>query len=232
MRRLRLRIALGAAVIACGTAALGLTPAAGASAGAGVRTLKLGKVAGIRWGLTAWGSKLSSGSMHLPSLCMNLSYDAVDSMVLGPPGKGTLFGKNGVGNTWCIAPARATAVGGPWVFDVDAEYHGLTPPGGVRIRVKEAGDSNTRWLLFFTDPRATRVVARLADGEQLRIPTHPVPASLHRPSKYAVVATEKAPLSPGATRAVRAVAYDAHGHIVGRMPTKKSLQQAVFTTVE
>ena len=65
-----------------------------------------------------------------------------------------------------------------------------------------------------------RVVAWLADGERLGIPARPVPASLRRPASFALVVTAHAPSSQGAARVVRAVAYDAHGHVVGRMSKK------------
>jgi hypothetical protein len=132
-----------------------------------------------------------------------------------------LFGRSrgqstGNGPTFCIAPARGTATAGPpWVFDTAmTPYDGLGPPGLTRV------GHSVRSILFFADPRPRRVVAWLADGERLRIPARPVPGSLWRPAKFALSVTAHAPSSDGATKVVRAVAYDARGNVVGRMSKK------------
>ena len=131
----------------------------------------------------------------------------------------------GSGPTFCIAPARGTtAAGPPWVFDIaGSEYDGLSPPGITRV------GRSVRSILFFADPRTHRVVAWLRDGERLQIAAHPVPGSLHRPDAFAVAVTAHPPRSHSAVKVVRAVAYDAHGHVVGRMPTKKALGLPMYT---
>lgn len=173
-------------------------------AAAGTLTLKRGTVGGMPWKLMARASSTASGSSRLPSLCMSFLF----GWGHGEPA--------GNGPTFCIAPARGTTTAGPpWVFDTAmAPYDGLGPPGITRV------GHSMRSILFFVDPRARRVVAWLADGERLRIPTGPVPGSLRRPARFALAVTAHAPSSPGAAKVVRAVAYDAHGHVVGRMSKK------------
>ena len=189
--------------IAAGAAALSL--ALPALANATTVILKKGTVGGTPWEVKAH----SSTTDRLPGLCM--SY---------------LFGQSfGSGPTFCIAPARGTTTAGPpWVFDIaDSEYEGLSPPGITRV------GGSVRSILFFADPRTHRVVAWLGDRERLRIAAHPVPGSLHRPDAFAVAVTAHAPRSHSAVKVVRAVAYDAHGHVVGRMSTKKALALPVYT---
>lgn len=191
--------------IAVGAAALCAGTALPAVANATTVVLKKGTVGGKPWEVKAH----SSTADRLPALCM--SY---------------LFGQSfGSGPTFCIAPARGTTTAGPpWVFDIaDSEYEGLSPPGITRV------EDSVRSILFFADPRAHRVVAWLADGERLQIAAHPVPGSLHRPDAFAVAVTAHAPRSHSAVKVVRAVAYDAHGHVVGRMPTKKALGLPMYT---
>jgi hypothetical protein len=200
MRRVLTGIAVGAAA---------LSVALPAVANAAAVTLTKGTVGGMPWEVTAHSSTTNAGASRLPALCMSF-----------------LFGQSfGSGPTFCIAPARGTtAAGPPWVFDIaKSEYEGLSPPGITRV------GGSVRSILFFADPRTHRVVAWLKDGERLQIAAHPVPGSLHRPDAFAVAVTAHAPRSHSAAKVVRAVAYDAHGHVVGRMPTKKALGLPTYT---
>lgn len=238
MRRLLLKIA--AAMAALG---LALPAVAGAAGGAGPLTLIRGvlyphpSVATLKqypqgtfnhfsWGLTAYATSRGNGSSRVPMLCVNFSF-YLPGKSLGGPVKGTLFGNAGQGNLWCAGAATKHSAAGPWIFQLaGSEYNGLTPPGIVQFN-----GSHNRWraMVFLVDPRATRVVASLADGEHLRIATHSVPASLHRPSKFALAVTKNTPKSKAATKVVRAVAYDASGQVVGRMPSQKALGLGTFT---
>ena len=74
---------------------------------------------------------------------------------------------------------------------------------------------------------ASRRVAR--GWGAVTIAWHPVPGSFHRPDAFAVAVTAHAPRSHSAVKVVRAVAYDAHGHVVGRMSTKKALGLPIYT---
>lgn len=206
----RLQLGIAAATAALGLALPAVVPGSSARAAslggppppADALTLQRGTTDGVPWKLLAWDRSIPAGGSSLPGLCAKFSLSGGD------------------GPTFCIAPARGTTTAGPpWVFDVDSVYGGLTPPGATFF-----GRSG-RSLLFFVDPRATRVVASLADGERLRIPTHPVPGSLHRPVKFALALSTRTPMPrAGLLKLVRAaVAYDAGGRVVGRMSTKKSL---------
>lgn len=203
--------------IAAGVAAL--VVALPASAAAKTMTLKTGTVAGAHWKLTARASSISTGSSRLPSLCMSFLFVGTGGSNSAGPSIGS-SATPGNGPTWCIAPARgSTPAGPPWVFDpAISPYDGLAPPG-VTITVGVA-----RSILFFADPRARWVVASLADGERLRIPARPVAGALRRPATFALSVTGHPSSSPSARKVLRAVAYDAHGHVVGRMSPRAPRQ--------
>jgi hypothetical protein len=97
---------------------------------------------------------------------------------------------------------------------------GQSTANGPTFCIAPARGTTTAGPPWVFDTAMTRVVAWLADGERLRIPARPVPGSLRRPAKFALSVTAHAPSSDGATKVVRAVAYDAEGNVVGRMSKK------------
>lgn len=172
---------------------------------AGTPAVALGKsvlLAGGQAGSFPWKLTVSSraiGSEKLPGICVSF---------LWAWGPGQPVGN---GFPTCIAPARGdvTPHGVRWSFDLHAAgFHGVVP-------MASGSAGSIRGIVMLVDPRATRVVVKLRDGEALRLRTHRLPAGLHRAARIAWAVTGASPSSGSAMRFHNARAYDRRGQLVG-----------------
>lgn len=162
-----------------------------ASARATSVKLAQGQLAGYRWRLTV--SSRTLGRQRVPALCASL-------LVAGS------------GFHACTAPAVGRREGQRfgWSFDLQAAgYHGVVP-----LIAAEANDT-VRDLIVFVDPRASRVVVTLADGEVFRLRAHPVHASLHRAARIAWEVDAPSHNNGKNLMFAKVLAYNRRGAVVG-----------------
>lgn len=162
-----------------------------ASASASSVNLARGQLAGYPWRLTV--STRTLGRQRMPALYA--------SFLVG-----------GSGFPTCIAPAIGRGDGRTfrWSFDLHAAgYHGVVP-----LIAAEANDT-VRDLIVFVDPRASRVVVTLADGEIFHLSAQALPASLHRAARIAWEVDVPSRNNASNLKFAKVIAYNPRGAVVG-----------------
>jgi hypothetical protein len=162
-----------------------------ASASASSVNLAHGRLAGYPWQLTV--SSRTIGAQRVPALCAS-------------------FLAGGSGFPACIAPAIGRGEGRSltWSFDLHAAgYHGVVP------LIANEVNGTVRDLIVFVDPRASRVVATLGDGEIFRLRAEALPTRLHRAARIAWEVDVPSHNSDANLTFTKVIAYDRRGAVVG-----------------
>ncbi|HWF75230.1 MAG TPA: hypothetical protein VG186_17925 [Solirubrobacteraceae bacterium] len=171
------------------------------TAGASSDQLAHGQAGPYPWQLTA--SSTVIGKQRIPGVCVAFLW----AWGVGQP--------IGNGAPACVAPASGHYTGGGhirWSFNLHAGHmHGVEPSGS-------GSPGSIRGLVFLVDPRATKAVATMSDGEVLSLRTVALPRRLHRAARIAWSVTTGGSSSPSALHFSRVLAYDRHGRVVGRYP--------------
>lgn len=182
--------ALAAPVVADATSSVGSTKVPGVQV----------PIAGNRHALFPWTLKVSGadiGPAHAPGICVTFLF-------AWGPGQ-----KLGTGFPDCIAPAsgQVTPHGTKWSFNLDsAGFHGVWTYG--------TQGSGPDALIILAVPQARSIRAVMGDGQVIEMRAHPLPAKVHRAATIAYLVKINPRRFSSTFRS--AVAYDAHGAVVGR----------------